>query len=126
MYFLLFGGAFIFYAMSMQVLPTKRNNSKAAARELNAAIMASKEYISKYEDTFPVPYQYAHPSALKRMERVIREGRAVNIVEAYDIMKKDLMAINNTVTVSQTEYDEITAIKPIFLVLDYADDYGRA
>ena len=120
-YFLLFGFAFMFYAMSMQVLPTGRNNSKNAQKEFNAAIKAMGAYISGYTDTFPVPAQYAHPSTLARMIRVIREGRAKTVEESYEVMKADLKAINNTVTVSQIEYDEITAIKPMFLDCNYAD-----
>ena len=55
------------------------------------------------------------------MIRVIREGRAEDINAAWDIMKSDLKAINSDVTVSQTEYDEITAIKPMFLLCEYKD-----
>ena len=120
-YFLLFGFAFMFYAMSMQVLPTGRNNSKNAQKEFDAAIKAMGTYISGYRETFPVPAQYAHPATLSRMIRVIREGRAKTVQESYEVMKADLKAINNTVTVSQTEYDEITAVKPMFLNCSYAD-----
>ncbi len=121
-YFLLFGFAFLFYAMSMQVLPTGRNNSKNANKEFNAAISSVRSYIAGYKGTFPVPAQYAHPSTCSRMIRVIREGRAKTVAESYDVMKADLKRINNTVTVSQLEYDEITAIKPMFLNCNYADN----
>ena len=33
--------------------------------------------------------------------------------------KKDLKALNSDVVVEQEEYDEIMAIKPMFLVMDY-------
>lgn len=120
-YFLLFGFAFLFYAMSMQVLPTGRNNANNAKREFDAAVNNISEYISGYEGTFPIPAQYAHPSTLSRMIRIIREGRAQSIGDSYKLMKDELKAINNTVTVSQLEYDEITAIKPMFLNCAYAD-----
>lgn len=120
-YFLLFGFAFMFYAMSMQVLPTGRNNSKNAKKEFDAAVKQLEEYTAGYEGSFPVPAQYAHPSTLSRMIRVIREGRAVTVSESYSVMKEDLKKINNTVTVSQLEYDEITAVKPMFLNCNYAD-----
>lgn len=71
---------------------------------------------------FPLPAQYAHPAAIDRMIRVIREGRAQTVEEAYDIMQNDLQAINSDVTVSQKEYDEITAIKPMFLLCGYRKD----
>ena len=121
-YFLLFGFAFLFYAMSMQVLPTGRNNAQNAKREFETAVQGLKGYISQYDGVFPVPAQYAHPSTLSRMIRIIREGRAQTIDESYKLMKNELKAINNTVTVSQLEYDEITAIKPMFLNCAYADD----
>lgn len=75
---------------------------------------------------FPLPAQYAHPAAIDRMIRVIREGRAQTVEEAYDIMQNDLQAINSDVTVSQKEYDEITAIKPMFLLCGYRKEIGRA
>ena len=45
-----------------------------------------------------------------------------NAAEAYEVMKKDLQAINSDVTVSQVEYDEITAIKPMFLLCGYREE----
>lgn len=122
-YFLLFGGAFIFYALGLNVLPS-RNNSKAAAKKrFEDAVAECERYIGTYKSalSFPVPARYAHPSVLKRMKRIIREGRAQDIKEAYSLMKEELKAINNSVRVSQEEYDEIVAIKPIFLVCGYAD-----
>lgn len=123
-YIILFGFAFMFYAMSMQVLPTARNNSRAAGREFKKAVDASSELISHYDGDFPLPAQYAHPETISRMIRIIREGRATDIPTAYTVMKDDLKAINNTVTVSQTEYDEITAIKPMFLICGYSDKFA--
>ena len=37
-------------------------------------------------------------------------------------MKKELKALNSSVKVSQSEYDEVVAIKPLFLVCDYQDE----
>jgi hypothetical protein len=71
---------------------------------------------------FALPAQYAHPASCDRMIRVIREGRAQTAGEAWRIMKEDLRRINADVTVSQTEYDEITAIKPMFLICEYRDE----
>lgn len=132
-YFILFGFAFMFYAMSMQVLPTAKNNSKAAMREFKKAVLASEEFISRYNNSvcgngkvcaFPLPAQYAHPAAISRMIRIIREGRASDIHSAYTAMKDELKTINNTVKVSQTEYDEITAVKPMFLICGYNDNFN--
>jgi len=77
-----------------------------------------EEYIREYPD-FPVPAHYAHPIVLKRMQEILKEGRAKTIPEALQILKKDLKALNSDVVVEQEEYDEIVAIKPMFLVMDY-------
>lgn len=130
-YFVLFGMAFIFYTMSAQVLPTGRNNRRYADGRWQKALRQSGEYISRYGDTgaapsavsaFPLPAQYAHPATIDRMIRVIREGRAQTVEEAYEVMKKDLQAINSDVTVPQIEYDEIVAIKPMFLLCGYREE----
>lgn len=121
-YFVLFGIAFMFYTMSSQVLPTGRNNKRYANEQWQKALHASGDRISGYGDeAFPVPAQYAHPATLERMIRVIREGRARSEEEAWKIMKDELKAINSDVTVSRTEYDEIVAIKPMFLLCGYED-----
>ena len=71
---------------------------------------------------FPVPPQYAHPIVLERMIRVLREGRAASVSEAYDTMKSDLKSLNASVTVTQKEHDEVVTVKPLFLVCGYADE----
>lgn len=53
------------------------------------------------------------------MIRVIREGRAESSDEALAVLKKDLQALNSSVEVSQRDYDEVVAIKPMFLCMDY-------
>lgn len=66
-----------------------------------------------------MPARYAHPVVLQRMIRVLREGRAQSVGEALNVMKKDLKALNASVQVEQEEYDEVVAIKPMFLLWDY-------
>ena len=68
---------------------------------------------------FPLPARYAHPVVLTRMIRVLREGRAQSAEEALAVVKADLKALNADVQVSQEEYDEVVAIKPMFLVSNY-------
>ena len=68
---------------------------------------------------FPVPACYAHPIVLKRMQDIVKEGRAQTIPEALGSLKDDLKALNSSVVVEQEEYDEVVAIKPMFLVMDY-------
>ena len=66
-----------------------------------------------------MPEYYAHPIVVTRMIRVITDGFAENSKEALEVVKKDLKALNADVQVEQEEYDEIMAIKPMFLVEDY-------
>jgi hypothetical protein len=119
-YFILFGAVFIFLLVGANLVPTKKNNKEAITERLLAARRAMQAYLNGY-GTFPVPVKYAHPMTLRRMKREIEEGRAETMKEAFELLKTDLKAVNHTVTVSQMEYDEITAIKPMFLIEDYRD-----
>lgn len=118
MYFLLFGLAAIFLFSSANVLPTARNNRQYIEKNLEKAVNNMQKYIAKYPE-FPIPAHYAHPIVLKRMIDIIEEGRAVNISQALNVLKEDLKALNSSVAVEQDEYDEIMAIKPMFLIRDY-------
>lgn len=74
--------------------------------------------MKKYPE-FPIPAHYAHPIVLQRMQEIMREERAKTIPEALQVLKSDLKALNSDVVVEKEEYDEIVAIKPMFLVMDY-------
>ena len=117
-YLALFGGAFILSVAASQILPTPHRNRKTAQADWEEALRQMKGYIDK-EDAFPVPPQYAHPVVLDRMIRIVREGRAADAEGALETVKKDLKALNSSVTVSQQEYDEVVTIKPLFIVSDY-------
>lgn len=113
-YFTLFGIAAIFTFAGFSVLPTARNNKRAIMRSDESARSKMEEYIGEYPD-FPVPARYAHPVVLKRMLRVIRQKRASENEQALEVVKNDLKALNSDVQVSQKEYDEVVAIKAMFL-----------
>lgn len=117
-YFLLFGMAIVFLFAGANVLPTKRNNKAYIDRKWREACEEVGKYIKRYPD-FPLPEYYAHPIVVTRMIRVISEGFAENSKEALEVVKKDLKALNAEVQVEQEEYDEVMAIKPMFLVEDY-------
>ena len=117
-YFLLFGLAAVFFFSGANVLPTARNNKKAAAREWEEAKAAMGSHLSGGKK-FPVPCQYAHPVVLERMIRILREGRAQTTDEALEVLKNDLRALNASVQVEQEEYDEVVCIKPMFLLCEY-------
>ena len=53
------------------------------------------------------------------MKRAVMDGRAVTTAQALDVVKDDLRALNADVEVSQEEYDEVVAIKPLFLNAEY-------
>ena len=117
-YFLLFGLAAIFLFAGANVLPTSKNNRKYLEQKLKDSIYAMEHYIQTYPD-FPVPAYYAHPIVLKRMTEILKEGRAENLESALQVLKLDLKALNSNVVVEQEEYDEVVAIKSMFLVMDY-------
>lgn len=117
-YFLLFGLAAIFLFSSANVLPTAQNNRRAVEERLQEAVTAMELHI-KGDADFPVPARYAHPVVLKRMIEILADDRAKTIPEALEILKSDLKSVNADVEVEQEEYDEIVAIKSLFLVADY-------
>ena len=116
MYFALFGFAAIFFFSGAHVLPTAKNNKKAVARAWEEA-QANLAHV--LPDDFPLPARYAHPVVLTRMIRILREGRAQSADEALEALKSDLKALNADVQVSQEEYDEVVASKPMFLLHEY-------
>lgn len=117
-YFLLFGLAAIFLFSGASVLPTSKNNKHYIEKQLVRSIDDMQRYIKTYPD-FPVPAYYAHPVVLKRMQDLLKDKRAETMSEALEVLKNDLKALNSSVVVEQEEYDEIVAIKPMFLVMDY-------
>ena len=117
-YFLLFGLAAIFLFSGASVLPTSKNNKHYIEKQLVKSIDDMQRYIKTYPD-FPVPAHYAHPVVLKRMQDILKDKRAETMSEALEVLKNDLKALNSSVVVEQEEYDEIVAIKPMFLVMDY-------
>lgn len=117
-YFLLFGLAIVFLFAGANVLPTKRNNKAYIDQKWREACEEVAGYIKGYPD-FPLPERYAHPVTLTRMIRVISDGHAKEPKEALEVVKEDLKALNADVQVEQEEYDEIMAIKPMFLIEDY-------
>ena len=114
--FTLLGLAVVFLFSGTQVIPTMKNNKRAVTA---AWEQAQKDVAGVLPEHFPLPARYAHPVVLDRMIRVLREGRAQNAEEALAVVKADLKALNADVQVSQEEYDEVVAIKPMFLVSDY-------
>lgn len=117
-YFLLFGLAALFLFSGANVLPTRRNNRRAIEERLALTEKSVAAYIKSYPD-FPIPAYYAHPITIKRMAAAIREGHATDTVSALEYVKSDLKRLNADVRVDQEEYDEVMAIKPLFLVRDY-------
>ena len=119
-YFTLFGIAAIFLFSSYNMLPTARNNHNAIMKRAEKAEAAMAEYVKHYPNgAFPVPSWYAHPIVLKRMTDAIEEGRAVTVPEALTAVENRLKSLNADVQVEQEEYDEVVAIKAMFLNHDY-------
>ncbi len=117
-YMVMFGAAFLLFSLSGNLIPIGRNSPRRVEQEWQNAVKDCDVYISKRGD-FPVPARYAHPIVLERMIRIIREGRAETVQQALDVEKNDLKKLNKSVKVSQEEYDEVIAVKPMFLISDY-------
>ena len=118
LYILLAGFAALFFFSSSRVLPTARLNRKAIAADLDRTRAELEQYLNGYPG-FPLPVRYAHPVTVARMIRSVREGRAETVEEAFEDMKAVLKSLNSSVFVSQTEYDEVVTIKPMFLLEAY-------
>ncbi len=118
LYFLLFGLAGVLLFSGANVLPTRRNNAAFIQMQWEDACGNMEKYLKSYSG-FPVPARYAHPALLDRMMQSIREGRVETVNDAFELAKEDLKSLNSSVTVEQWEYDEIMAIKPMFLVENY-------
>lgn len=114
-YIALFGIAAVFLFSGFSVLPSGRLSRRAIQKGLDDAVAAMEEYVRGYEG-FHLPARYAHPAVLTRVIRIIQEGRADDWQDALRIMKDELRAIDSSCSVSQEEYDEIMAIKPMFLI----------
>ena len=118
-YFLLLGLAAIFLFSGASVLPTAQNNRRAVMGRAERAQRAMEAYLAAQPE-FPLPARYAHPVVLRRMARAVEYGRAQTAEQALDVVKKDLQALNSSVEVDQEEYDEVVAIKAMFLNENYA------
>lgn len=112
----LFGLAAVFLFSGTQVIPTAKNNKKAVQKRWEESIRAMEQVLP---EDFPIPARYAHPIVIDRMIRVIREGRATHVKESLAVVKEDLKKLDNTVQVEQEEYDEVVAVKPMFLLQEY-------
>ena len=115
-HFVIFGLAIVF--LFGRIVPTKRNSKAYIDEQWQKACEAMEKHIKAFGN-FPVPARYAHPVTLTRMIRVIREGRAQDAQEALEVVKEDLKKLNADVKVEQDEYEEVVAIKAMFLVADY-------
>ncbi len=116
-YFVLFGFAAILLLAASRVSPTRAKNKDEAEREWREAEQRLASVLPK--EGFPLPARYAHPYTVTRMIRIIREGRAENEEQAFEVLKEDLRAMNASVQVDQRDYDEVIVIKPMFLACDY-------
>ena len=114
-YLAIFGIALVFLFSGLSVLPSGRDSHRMILRRLDDAVRAMGEYIKGYPG-FLLPPHYAHPVVLARVMRIVEEGRSADWDEAFGIMKDELKAIDGSCSVSQEEYDEIMAIKPMFLI----------
>ena len=131
-YMALFGAAFLLFSLAGNLVPIGRNSPRGIERAWPNGVSSREAYIAQWSPSadaggdssermegFPVPARYAHPVVLERMIRVLEEGRAKDPRQALEVVKSDLKSLNRSVKVSQEEYDEVVAVKPMFLVSEY-------
>ena len=127
-YFTLFGMAAIFLFSSASMLPTSKNNKRFILNQEKRALEEMEQYLATYREraaetaggkAFPLPARYSHPIVLKRMCEAIAEGRAEDSDAALEAVKEDLKALNSGVEVDQEEYEEVVAVKAMFLNAGY-------
>ncbi len=118
-YFLFGGLTMIFIFAGIMAAPTAHRNKRDVTARLEKARNDMADYLRWYGSHFPLPAKYAHPAALQRMIRSIEEGRSETVEEAFTCLKADLQKLNSSVQVSKQEYDEVVAIKPMFLLENY-------
>lgn len=118
--FVFFSFAAICIFIASQINRTGMYNKEAADREFEEAVKKMEE---SSKGIFPkepfLPAYYCHPSTLKRMIRLIREGKAETPEEALEALKEDLKQMTSDVSVAEQDYEEIITIKPMFLCMDY-------
>ncbi len=105
------------------ILSTRRGGrmkkrEEAIPSRAERAEQALEEFLRDHKP-FPLPARYAHPVVLRRMRRVIEAGRAELPDQALELVKQDLKALNSSVEVEQAEYDEVIAVKAMFLNHNY-------
>lgn len=95
-----------------------KKREEAVLTRADRAREAMEQFLAGHS-AFPVPARYAHPIVLRWMERAVREGRAVNADQALKEVKDDLQALHSGVEVSREEYNEVVAVKAMFLIENY-------
>lgn len=123
-YFTLFGLGAIFLFSGANVRPTLLENRRAVLERDRMAIKRMETYTEAYKgkQPFPIPARYAHPAVLKRMVLAVEERRAVTEEEALDAVICRLKALNHTVEVDEEEYQDVVAVKAMFLNAGYRKD----
>lgn len=117
-----FGVTVIFLFSGMRMIPVKEMNRKRIEQETASAAQEMETYLSLYpggSSAFPLPACYAHPAVLRRMREALEEGRAADSRDALQVVKEGLKKLNSSVSVDAEEYEEIVAIKPLFLNAGY-------
>ena len=118
-YFLLFGLAAIFFFSSANVLPTARNNRRYVEDRLKKATESDVSLHCRISEVSSSGVLCTSGSTSKNRIDIIAQERTRCVAEALELLKQDLKAMNSSVELEQEEYDEVMAIRPMFLVKDY-------
>lgn len=116
LYLILLGASLLVFVIASQVLrtgPFHRARAEAAWQE---AVAQMADFLQGFGKDFPLPPTLAHPLVLVWMERTVLSNSANTPAQALQLVTASLQAMDASVTVSETTYQEVTTIKPLFLV----------
>lgn len=116
LYLILLGASLLVFLIASQVLrtgPFHRARAEAAWQE---AVDQMADFLQGFGKDFPLPPTLAHPLVLVWMERTVLSNSANTPAQALQLVTASLQAMDSTVTVSEATYQEVTTIKPLFLV----------
>lgn len=116
LYLILLGASLLVFVIASQVLRTGPFHRARADAAWQEAVAQMADFLQGFGKGFPLPPTLAHPLVLVWMERTVLSNSANTPAQALQLVTASLQAMDASVTVSETTYQEVTTIKPLFLV----------
>lgn len=116
LYLILLGASLLVFVIASQVLRTGPFHRARAEAAWEEAVAQMADFLQGFGKGFPLPPTLAHPLVLVWMERTVLSNSANTPAQALQLVMASLQAMDASVTVSEVTYQEVTTIKPLFLV----------